>query len=151
MWKKKSVATDQLSEIDCPPLITCKIKQLNAAKKCSGNRAQRKPPSRWITAKLKPGNQKGHAGLGRYAGQCCRWRRSWGAQQAGRAIRARPACALAVMSWPILPGMEHLVAVGSQVSEAEHHTIGFSWGGTWAVLGLMVPELMICLSLVPVV
>jgi len=66
-------------------------------------------------------------------------------------MRARPACALAVISWPILPGIGHFVAVGSQVQEEEHQTTGFSWGGTWAVLGLMMPELMICLSLVPVV
>ena len=76
---------------------------------------------------------------------------AYGAQFSGTVILTKPDWALAVISWPSLPGMEHLVAVGSHSGLVENHTTGFSWGGTWAVLGLMCPELTICVSIRPVV
>lgn len=75
----------------------------------------------------------------------------YGAQVPSTVILTKPDWALAVISWPSLPGMEHLVAVGSHSGLVENHATGFSLGGTWAVLGLMCPELTICLSLSPVV
>ena len=62
---------------------------------------------------------------------------AYGAQVPGTVILTEPPWALAVISWPSLPGMEHLVAVGSQSGLVENQATGFSLGGTWAVLGLM--------------
>jgi hypothetical protein len=73
------------------------------------------------------------------------------AQLPGTVILTKPPWALAVISWPSLPGMEHLVAVGSHSGLVENQATGFSLGGTWAVLGLMCPELTISVSLSPVV
>ena len=80
--------------------------------------------------------------------------RSWnvcGATLAGTVMRTRPPWACAVMIWPCTPGMETLVAVGSHWSWVLNHATGFSWGSILAVVGLMHPELMICLSFRPVV
>ena len=66
-------------------------------------------------------------------------------------MRTRPDWAFAVRSWPCLPGMETLVAVGSHWSRVLNHATGFSCGSILAVVGLMHPELMIARSFEPVV
>jgi hypothetical protein len=66
--------------------------------------------------------------------------RSWnvcGATLAGTVMRTKPFWALAVISWPSLPRMGHLVAVGSHVGLVENHATGFSLGAILAVVGLM--------------
>ncbi len=80
--------------------------------------------------------------------------RSWnvcGATLAGSVILTKPFWALAVISWPSLPGMGHFVAVGSHWRELLNQATGFSLGSMWAVLGRMWPELMIERSFEPVV
>jgi len=77
--------------------------------------------------------------------------KTYGAAVPGTVILTKPDWDLAVISWPTLPGMEHLVAVASHSGLVENHATGFSLRGTWAVLGLMCPEMMICLSFTPVV
>ena len=56
--------------------------------------------------------------------------RSWnvcGATLAGTVILTRPFWALAVISWPSLPGMGHFVAVGSHSGLVENHATGSRW------------------------
>ena len=77
--------------------------------------------------------------------------KTYGAQVPGTVIRTRPDWAFAVRSRPTLPGIGTLVAVGSHSGLVENHATGFSWGSILAVVGLMHPELMICLSFRPVV
>ena len=81
-------------------------------------------------------------------GSC--WK-TYGAQVPGTVILTRPPWALAVSIWPCMPGIGTLVAVGSHCSCVLNHATGFSWGSILAVVGLMLPELMICLSFWPVV
>ena len=55
------------------------------------------------------------------------------------------------MSWPGMPGIGTLLAVGSQCGLVEYQATGFSWGSMPAVVGWIAPELMIWRSLWPVV